>query len=71
MQAHRMKAIVAKNGSLTIESLPFPAGESVEVLVFSANDPKPQENRYPLRGTPIQLDSPTQPVADQNWEMLS
>ena len=32
MQAHRAKAIVSENGSLTIEKLPFPAGKPVEVV---------------------------------------
>ncbi len=71
MQAHRTKAIVAENGSLTVEKLPFPAGEPVEVVVFPANDESPREKRYPLRGTPIQFDDPTAPVAESDWEILS
>jgi len=71
MQAHRTKAIVTKNGSLTIEKLPFPAGRPVEVVVFPVNDPSSQRERYPLRGTPIQFDDPTGPVAEADWESLS
>jgi hypothetical protein len=71
MQTHRTKAIVAENGSLTVEQLPFPAGESVEVVVFPANEESPREERYPLRGTPIHFDDPTTPVADTDWESLS
>ena len=71
MQAHRTKAIVAENGSLTVEKLPFPAGKPVEVVVFPANDELPREKRYPLRDMPIQLDDPTAPAAESDWEVLS
>jgi hypothetical protein len=71
MQAHRTKAIVAENGSLTVEKVPFPAGKPVEVVVFPANDEPPPGKRYPLRGTPIQFEDPTAPVAESDWEALS
>jgi hypothetical protein len=71
MHAHRTKAIVAENGCLTVEKLPFPAGKSVEVIVFPVNDESPPEKRYPLRGTPLQFDDPTVPVAEADWEILS
>ena len=71
MQAHRTKAIVAENGSLTVDRLPFPAGRSVEVVVFPANDETAREQRYPLRGTPVQFENPTAPVAESDWEILS
>jgi len=71
MQAHRTKAVVAKNGSLTIEKLPFPAGRPVEVVIYSANDPSPQGEKYPLHGTPIQFDNPTASVSEADWESLS
>ena len=70
MQAHRTKAIVSENGSVTIEKLPFPAGKRVEIVVFPAESQSPQGERYPLRGTPIQFDDPTEPVAEADWEVL-
>jgi len=71
MQAHRTKTIVSEDGSLTIEKLPFAAGEPVEVVVFPAAGPSAREGRYPLRGTPIQFDDPTTTVAEADWEILS
>ena len=71
MQAHRTNAIVAENGSLTVDRLPFPAGKWVEVVVFPANDETARERRYPLRGTPVQFENPTAPVAESDWEILS
>lgn len=70
MQAHRTNATVAENGSLTIESLPFPAGKRVEVVVFPARHELPGEARYPLRGTPIQFENPVEPVAESDWEAV-
>jgi hypothetical protein len=70
MQAHRTKAIVSENGSLTIERVPFPAGKPVEVVVFPAQSQSRQGERYPLRGTPIRFDDPNEPVAQSDWEVL-
>ena len=70
MQAHRAKAIVSENGSLTIEKLPFPAGKPVEVVVFPARNQAAVQNRYPLRGMPIQFDDPTEPAGECDWEVL-
>lgn len=38
MQAHRAEAIVGGDGSVTIQGVPFPMGEAVEVIVLPAND---------------------------------
>jgi len=70
MQAHRTNAVVAEDGSLTIERLPFPAGKPVEVIVFATESRSSQDKRYPLRGTPIRFDDPTMPVAESDWEAL-
>ena len=69
MQAHRTIAIVSENGSVTIEKLPFPAGQPVEVVVFPAETQSHQGLRYPLRGTPIRFVDPTEPVAESDWEV--
>ncbi len=71
MQSHRTRAVVAENGTLTIEKLPFPAGKPVEVVVFPTEDQPRQGERYPLRGTPIRFDDPTGPVAEADWEILA
>ena len=70
MQAHRTKAIVDDNGSLTIEKLPFPAGKRVEIVVFPTESQSPQREQYPLRDMPIQFDDPTEAVAGFDWEAV-
>lgn len=66
MQAHRVKATVDQDGTLTLRDLPFHAGETVEVIILA--QPSPPARRYPLRGTPVRYDRPTEPVAEEDWE---
>ncbi len=68
LQAHRIETTLTQSGTLTLDNLPFQAGETVEVLVMpSPSLPAPQD-RYPLRGSPVQYQDPTEPVAQQDWE---
>jgi hypothetical protein len=69
MQAHRVETIVKEDGIVTIEGLPFNAGEVVEVIIFPrATLTEAPEDRYPLRGTPFHYEDPTEPVAVEDWE---
>ncbi len=79
LQAHRIETTLTQNGTLTLEHLPFQAGEAVEVIVqptlsstipSADHSPVPQ-SRYPLRGAPLSYPNPTDPVAEQDWEALS
>lgn len=70
MQAHKVRGQVGNDGSLTVENLPFPAGEEVEVIVIADVSPPRDHTRYPLRGTAIQYFDPTGPVAEDDWEAL-
>ena len=70
MSAYKAEAVVEKDGSLTLHSVPFRAGERVEVLVVALPIAPKTADEYPLRGTPYRYDDPTAPVADQDWEAL-
>ncbi len=37
MEAYKTKAVVSKEGSVTLDGLPFGEGNEVEVIVLSAN----------------------------------
>lgn len=68
LPAHRVETTLTQDGTLTLDHLPFQAGESVEVIVLPhASAPLPKD-RYPLRGTPVQYEQPTEPVAEDEWE---
>ncbi|ARV57545.1 hypothetical protein BZZ01_01850 [Nostocales cyanobacterium HT-58-2] len=78
MNAHKIETVLTEDGTLTLQGLPFHAGEAVEVIVLQAktrSHPQPDKspsdtNRYPLRGTVIRYDDPTEPVALEDWEFL-
>jgi hypothetical protein len=73
LQAHRVETTVGIDGRLVLENVPFPAGESVEVIVLphpAAPSPTPA---YPLRGKPIvyhDYDPFGPAVPEEDWDAL-
>lgn len=67
MQAYKVVTTVDPDGSVTLDCLPFPAGERVEVIVLATHRVD-SGKAYPLRGTPYRYDEPTEPVAEADWE---
>lgn len=68
MQAHRAETTLSEDGVLTLHDIPFRRGDSVEVIVMPFAVPAASGSRYPLRGTPVTLVAPTEPVTDADWE---
>ena len=68
MQAHRAETTLSEDGVITLRGVPFSRGESVEVIVFPFATAAAPGSRYPLRGTPVTLVAPTEPVAEADWE---
>jgi hypothetical protein len=68
MQAHRAETVLSEDGVVTLRGIPFRRGESVEVIVLPISAIAAAVSPYPLRGTPVTLLSPTEPVADADWE---
>ncbi|NMG21431.1 hypothetical protein [Brasilonema bromeliae] len=77
MNAHKIETVLTEDG-MTLQGLPFHAGDTVEVIILQAKTPQPQnavnpkseKNRYSLRGKVIRYDDPTEPVALEDWEFL-
>ena len=69
MLAHRIETIIGQDKTLTLENLPFYSGEQVEVIVLSRSRNESGKHPYPLRGTPVQYTDPTEPVAQEDWEV--
>ena len=63
--AHRTETVLTEDGKLTLDHLPFRAGQAVEVIILSAGGP-PAANQ-PLTGSVLQYDGPTEPVAETDW----
>ncbi len=70
MYAHRVEVTLTENGSLTLNGLPFHAGQAVEVIIVERPSPVPLQDPGSLRGSVIRYDSPTDPVAQQDWEAI-
>ena len=71
MQAYRLETTIPEDNTLTLQSLPFQAGEMVEVIILSrdAASSTPRD-RYRLRGIPVTYVNPTEPVAQGDWEAV-
>jgi hypothetical protein len=78
MNAHKIEAVLAEDGTLTLRDLPFHAGDAVEVIILETKTPQqnvasssqPEANLYPLRGKVVRYDDPTGPVALEDWKVL-
>jgi hypothetical protein len=70
MQAYKTETTVAPDGTVTVNSLPFRAGERVEVIVLPLARPAASDTKYPLQGTTYKYEDPTQPVAEEHWEAV-
>jgi hypothetical protein len=70
MSTHHVETKLAEDGKLTLNDLPFRAGEAVEVIVMSRPSRHVETDRYPLRGKPVRYAEPTESVAEEDWEAL-
>ncbi len=67
--AHRVDAVLDEDGKLSLDNLPFRAGQAVEVIILPAAPAGPIAE-HPLRGMVLRYDDPTAPVADGDWGVL-
>ncbi|MBD2492791.1 hypothetical protein [Nostoc sp. FACHB-280] len=79
MNAHKIEVVLTEDGTLTLQGLPFHAGDVVEVIILETKTPQHQAppllslttNPYPLHNTqPYRYNDPTEPVALEDWEVL-
>jgi hypothetical protein len=72
----KVEVILKEDGILTLQDLPFNAGDAVEVIILGLSAKigfqRPQEKtHHSLRGTVIHYDDPFEPaVASEDWEAL-
>jgi hypothetical protein len=71
MTAIRLQTTLTQDSTLTLQNLPFHAGDRVEVVIALPEAPSVQDNPYPLRGTPLNYEMPLEPIAIEDWETLS
>ncbi len=67
MVAHRIETTLQQDGKLSLDNLPFHAGEAVEIIILAVPT-RMQQPRYPLRDTPVRYHRPFEPVAQDEWD---
>ena len=68
MIAHRVETTLNQDGTLTLDNLPFHAGEAVEIIILSQAANVHHQKHYSLRGTAVRYDRPTELVAHDEWD---
>lgn len=68
MSEFKTQTVVGADGSVTVQGLPFRAGEPVEVTVTVT--PRPPSATAPLAGSVLRYDDPTGPVAADDWKAV-
>jgi hypothetical protein len=70
MRAYRVEKCLSEDGVLELRALPFRAGETVEVIILSREDKVCEAHDSPLKGKVVRYEKPTEPVAQDDWEVL-
>lgn len=70
MKAYRVEKKVAENGILQLDALPFQEGELVEIIILAYEEKTRNSAPTSLRGKVIEYMDPTEPVAENDWEVL-
>ena len=68
MQTLHVEATCTESGVITLRNLPIHEGDSVEVVVIARSSAASVQDRYPLRGEPLEYIRPFEPVAENDWE---
>jgi hypothetical protein len=68
MEGHRIEATLEHDGTLTLEHLPFHAGDTVQITIVGKDESPTSVERRKLRGMPVTLVDPFSPVAEHEWE---
>jgi hypothetical protein len=68
MESHRIEATLEQDGTLTLEHLPFHAGETVQITIVGKDESHTSVERRKLRGTPVTIVDPFVPIAEHEWE---
>jgi len=66
----RIETTISKDKSISINNIPFTVGDKVEVVIQKQGTEKNNQNRYPLRGSPVRYIKPFESVAEEDWNIL-
>ena len=70
MFAYSIEKVIAQNGTVQLEALPFPPGEVVEVIVLARKTSAKLVPGGTLQHSVLKYDQPFEPVAAEEWDAL-
>lgn len=70
MSTYRVDTTLTEDGKITLDELPFQAGDAVEIIIVPRASQPTEKALTPLHGKVIYYDRPTEPVAQEDWEAL-
>ena len=71
MMQHRVETSVEQHGTIVLRDLPFQKGDKVVVIITTRPKSAPPNTRYSLRGLPVECRNLFDPVAENDWGVLS
>ncbi len=67
MNSHRIKTAITESGKLSLQNLPFKAGDEVEVIIRQQNKTVDSE-AFPLQSTVLNYEDPFEPaISPEDW----
>ncbi len=69
MKVFAYEHTIREDGILSLKNLPFSVGEKIEVVIIPRSKSKAKDKRYPFWGEPITYLNPTEPIAQEDWEL--
>ena len=70
MNTYRVDTTLKEDGTITLNNLPFQAGDSVEIVIVPRSAHLNKNGQHPLRGKVIHYHNPIDPVAEADWDAL-
>lgn len=70
MQAYSIEKVITKDGKILLDTLPFLAGETVQIIVLPSKQTDKRLRRSLLKGTVAKYIDPLEPVAQDDWTAL-
>ena len=70
MQAYSIETVIAQDGTLQLEALPFPAGEAVQIIILPRKRAGKGRFQPSLKGSVLNFVDPLEPVAQDDWSVM-
>jgi hypothetical protein len=71
MRFYSVEKVISENGTMQLESVPFPPGEVVNVIVLARKKSVDGARVHTLKGSVLKYEQPFEPAADNDWDALA